>query len=205
MSLVSTQNQTTLVLSQVDAVRQVYYPSGTVRCDGIPVFRSQSARDLACLLDVDHEVTSWRCMPFALNDGDQTHVPDFLVERADCKVLMDALETPGDVVPEWISVQALASGHPYLAVSPAAPEYTIRLQNSQDLLRYAHWRCPLGDRIRLLAGLDEHGSMTVAEAMSAFRETPPIAGLSSLLLHRFVEVDLDAIIGPDTTVRRVAG
>jgi hypothetical protein len=51
--------------------------------------------------------------------------------------------------------------------------------------------------------LDEFASMTVAECLPAFRETVPIAGLSSLILHRFVEIDLDeARIGPETMVRR---
>ncbi|WP_210388408.1 hypothetical protein [Mesorhizobium caraganae] len=75
-----------------------------------------------------------------------------------------------------------------------------------DLLRYARWHCPLGDRVRLLAALDEHGSLTVAECLAAFHETVPIAGLSSLVLRRFVEIDLDeARIGPETAVRRIRG
>jgi hypothetical protein len=51
--------------------------------------------------------------------------------------------------------------------------------------------------------LDEQGSLSVSECLAAFRETVPIAGLSSLILHRFVDVDLDeAPIGPETAVRR---
>lgn len=45
---------------------------------------------------------------------------------------------------------------------------------------------PLGDRVRLLAALDEDGSIPVAECLGAFRETRSMAGLSSLILHRFV-------------------
>ena len=79
----------------------------------------------------------------------------------------------------------------------------FRLANARDLLRYARWLCPLGDRVRLLAALDEQGTIPLAECLSAFRETSAIAGLSSLILHRFVEVDLDeAPIGPETLVRR---
>ena len=64
----------------------------------------------------------------------------------------------------------------------------------------------MGDRVRLLAALDENGSMTVSECMPAFLETPPIAGLSSLILHRFVEIELDeARISPETQVRRSHG
>ncbi|WP_246688925.1 hypothetical protein [Mesorhizobium sp. WSM4310] len=64
----------------------------------------------------------------------------------------------------------------------------------------------MGDRIRLLGALDEAGSVSVGECLAAFRETVPIAGLSSLVLHRFVEIDLDeARIGPETAVRRIRG
>lgn len=30
-----------------------FYPSGTMRCDGSQVFRSQAARQVVCLLDLD--------------------------------------------------------------------------------------------------------------------------------------------------------
>ncbi|ASW06409.1 hypothetical protein CKA34_11265 [Rhizobium sp. 11515TR] len=77
-----------------------------------------------------------------------------------------------------------------------------RLQNARDLLRYAKYHTPLGDRIRLLAALEQEGSATVAECLSVFREISPMAGLSSLILNRFVTVDLDAeLISPHTVVR----
>lgn len=34
---------------------QIFYPLGTVRCDGPVLFRDQLARDIACLLDVDDD------------------------------------------------------------------------------------------------------------------------------------------------------
>ncbi|MDR7141843.1 hypothetical protein [Rhizobium sp. BE258] len=77
-----------------------------------------------------------------------------------------------------------------------------RLQNAKDLLRYANYRTPLGDRIRLLAALEQEGSATVAECLSAFKEIAPMAGLSSLILNRFIAVDLDAgLLSPHTVVR----
>lgn len=64
----------------------------------------------------------------------------------------------------------------------------------------------VGDRVRLLAGLDENGSLTVAECFGAFLETQPMAGLASLFLHRVVHIDLDhGLIGPETVVRRFHG
>ena len=79
-----------------------------------------------------------------------------------------------------------------------------RLQNSRDLLRYGSYRTSLGDRVQLLRALDEHGSLTFAECMTAFRETLPVAGLASLILQGYLEVDLDeAPLGPETLVRRI--
>jgi hypothetical protein len=70
-------------------------------------------------------------------------------------------------------------------------------------LRYARHEAALSDRIRLLAALDEYSSLTVAEALIVFRETKPVAGLASMVLHRFVTMDLDErLIGPETIVRR---
>lgn len=48
------------------------------------------------------------------------------------------------------------------------------------------------------------GSLAVAEALSALREGRPMARLAALILHRFIEIDLDeAMIGPETAVRRI--
>ena len=72
------------------------------------------------------------------------------------------------------------------------------------LLRYADYVVPLGDRLRLLAALDEHGSMPLAECLKAFRETNAVPGIAVLILHGYVEVELDdAPIGPETSVRRI--
>jgi hypothetical protein len=77
-----------------------------------------------------------------------------------------------------------------------------RLKNAKDLLRYGGYETPLSDRIRLLAALEDNGSLTVAECLPAFQDIKPIAGLASLVLHRFVTMDLDEIIGPETQVTR---
>lgn len=80
----------------------------------------------------------------------------------------------------------------------------FRLQNAHDLLRYGGWRTSLGDRVRLLAALDEHGSLTLAECIGAIQETRPVAGIASLILSGFLEVNLnDALLGPETVVRRI--
>ena len=180
-----------------------FHPRGTVRCGGMPLFRTQLARDFGCLLDIDPDVEEWSCLPLVLRSGGRTHVPDFLVAGGQGAWLMDAPET----APEpWVPEAACREGFRYGWKSADDIRAGTRLANARDLLRYARWSCPLGDRVRLLAALDENGSIPVAECLTAFRETNPIAGLSSLVLHRFVEVDLDeARIGPETLVRRCRG
>lgn len=192
-----------LASMRATAARLAFHPRGTVRCEGAPLFRNQLARDFACLLDVDAGVISWRCLPMVIMKEEDTHVPDFLVQRTDGSFVADAVPSEGNCASDWVCSAVLRQGHRYEAWPADRIRSGFRLQNAQDLLRYARWQTPLGDRVRLLAALDEHSSLTVVECLSALREIVPIAGLSSLILHRFVEIDLDeARIGPETTVRR---
>lgn len=182
--------------------RRTAPPYGGVRCEGPIRFRSPLARDMGCLLDLDPDLRSWRCLPLTLNNGSKEHVPDFAVDRGNHHVLCDVVPRKGKKPPDWAEQAAEQQGYAYEAV----PEEQIRgvhLENARDLLRYANARVTLGDRLRVLAALDERGSMTIAECMSAFREADPIGSLAALVLHRFVEIDLDeARIGPETQVRR---
>jgi hypothetical protein len=179
----------------------MFRPRGTARCVGKAAFRTQLARDLGCLLDLDDEVEAWSCLPAVLGHGEDAHVPDFLVQRSGRRhALVDAGAAPGR---PSLKAEAEERGYSYESWSAERIREGFRLRNAKDLLRYANWECPLGDRIRLLAGLDEAGSLTVAECLPAFAETRPMAGLAALVLHRFVFIDLDAaLIGPETAVRR---
>lgn len=183
-----------------------FEPLGTVRCVGAPLFRTRLSRDLACLLDIDADVRSWTCLPVLLRNGAESHVPDFQVVRKHGATFVDAVDAVDPAKAQcagWIDDAAMRIGSRHEVALEAEIRSGFRLANARDLLRYAKWRCPLGDRVRLLAALDEIGSMTVAECMPAFQETSPIAGLSSLILHRFVEIDLDdRRIGPESSVRR---
>ncbi|CAN7261995.1 hypothetical protein [Rhizobium sp. LjRoot258] len=61
----------------------------------------------------------------------------------------------------------------------------------------------MNDTIRLLAALEEAGSLTIAETFGLFRESPPMTAISWMILHRFVSADLGAgPIGPETSIRR---
>ncbi|OCP01417.1 MULTISPECIES: hypothetical protein [unclassified Ensifer] len=183
---------------------RVFYPSATVRCDGGKVFRSQAARDVGCLLDVDPSVVSWRCMSTAF--GDLSHSVDFEVVHDDGRViLLDAhdRELPRDVAS--YEDAARLRGAEYRRLSREDVHGGFRLKNAKDLLRYGNYTVPLGDRLRLLGALDEHGSMPIAECLNAFQETRPVAGLAAMILNRYLEVDLDdAPLGPETVVRRIA-
>ena len=192
-----------LASARAQAARRSHHPRGTVRCVGVPLFRNKLARDCACLFDFAPDILSWSCLPLELSDTRSFHVPDFKIERATGLTLVDVFQSLDDASVRWIKERALEAGYQHDVVMEQQINSGFRLRNAQDLLRYARWRTPLGDRLRLLAALDEHGTMTVTECLSAFRETLPIAGLASLILHRFLEVELDdELINPDTTVRR---
>lgn len=178
-----------------------YFQSNTVRCQGEVRFRFHAARDYACLLDVDDEVEAWSCQSTQLHNGQDAHAPDFTVRMSGGVCLVDVCRDGSAAAPSWIAHAAQASGWSHRVVYPHQFP-AIRLRNARDLLRYARFEISLSDRIRLLAALDAEGSLTVAECLSAFQRNP-IPSLASLILHRFVAIDLDEqLIGPETQVRR---
>lgn len=129
------------------------------------------------------------------------HVPDFLVDyEGGIRIYLDAVEVT--VAPEIAEGAALASFR-YRAVPRLEVEDGCRLANARDMLRYAHSRTPLNDRIRMLSALEEAGSLTIADCLLVFRETQPLTGVSWMYLHRLITMDIDEeMIGLDTVVRR---
>ncbi|HEX5933224.1 MAG TPA: hypothetical protein VFY63_03580 [Pseudorhizobium sp.] len=181
-----------------------FYPLATIKCEGSPVFRTQDARDFACLLDLDPEVDRWTCDGVSLQMGSVSYQTDFLVTSTEGRTFLADVGREKPTAPDWVEVAADRVGQGYRPVAMSDFADSNRLRNAKDLLRYGFYRCPLGDRIRILAALDEMGSLTVAEAMSAFREGRPMGCLASLIFQGFLEVDLDdALIGPETVVRRI--
>jgi hypothetical protein len=187
---------------RASAASRSFDPQGTMRCIGAPLFRTSLARDLGCLLDPDDQVTEWTCLPDLLQVGEAFHVPDSLAVRNGGGVYLDAVQTAGR--PQgWLDQAAALKSRRHKAVFEDDITSGVRLANARDLLHYARWRCPLGDRVRLLAALEENGALTLSEYLPAFREISAVPGLSSLILHRFVEVDLGAgRMCPETQVRR---
>lgn len=186
--------------TRLTACTHNYYPRGTVRCANSPLFRSAVARDVACLLDVDSEVTSWYCLPLELQAGSLRHVPDFEVICGDTSYLLDV-----DHPPVWVGEAASSVGYDYRSNPYDMEILSQRLANARDLLRYATYNVSLGDKIRLLSLLDEYGSMSIRECASCILNTSdPIGSIASMVLQRVVAIDLDDDpIGPDTRMRRV--
>ncbi|MFD1745796.1 hypothetical protein ACFSE1_10020 [Rhizobium helianthi] len=204
MTVVSTDRRDGDVPHKV-TLSPTYFPMPTIKCDGRAKFRSQQARDFACLLDLDLDVARWSTAPPLLRNGDDEYQLDFVVLTENGSFLIDVgQEEPSP--PIWLSGAVESMGHRYRSVAMIDFADSFRLRNAKDLLRYGFYRPPLGDRIRLLAGLEEMGSLTIAECLSAIREGRPMPTLASLILQGFLEVDLDdALLSPETQVRRIRG
>ncbi|NKN12278.1 hypothetical protein [Rhizobium laguerreae] len=183
-----------------------YFPFLTLKCVGRAVYRSREARNYACLLDLDPSVVSWRSLTYALadSDGPERYHVDFFVEKVDEHLLVEVCDRDlGNT--EWVSMLAKQFECRYQAVLMSEIRGQPRLQNAKDLLRYAGYDAALGDRIRILAALDELGSLTLAECLSAVRDGRPMQTVAAMILTGHVEVDLDKeLLGPDTVVRRAS-
>jgi len=194
-----------LATAKNSASIQKFPPSATIKCEGAPVFRSRTARDLACLLDLNPSVVSWTCMPVAIEVGAVIHVCDFgMIDVDSVYWLLDAPDRHGEFdIESHIDAAARVNGR-YRLVSRDEVYEGCRLRNARDLLRYGRHEVALGDRVRLLSVLDENGPLPLSDCLTVIRETQPVAAVAAMILNGFVEVDLDeAILGPETMVRRI--
>lgn len=179
-------------------------PAATLKAIGRPVFRSQEARDYACLLDLDPDVVSWQSFTHPLTDIGECqghHYVDLEVRTVTQSVMVE-VSTRDTEPPGWLRSTLAECGYQYQMVrfSELNP---IRVSNSRDLIRYAKREATLGDRLRVLSALDEMGTLTLAECLTAVREGRAMETIASLILRGHVEVDLDEILlAPDTVVRR---
>lgn len=170
------------------------------RCVGRFIARDQLARDVACLLEFEDTVSSWNCRSLEFRQGLDTYRPDFVAERSQDILVIDAIGQHRP--PPWISEAVRAENYTYQTWSRGDID-PIRLKNCKDLLRYAGTEVRLGDRIRLLSALEDQGSLTFSECLQMMRESQPICALANMILARFIEIDLDAaLLGPDTSVRK---
>lgn len=179
---------------------QVFYPLHTVYCSGFPKFRSQLARDVACLLDVDETVEGWSCQTMCFSNGTDVHVPDFIVERDDGQTYV--VDIAGQLpIPSWIARVAEREGVRYqLWTEQDIP--SIRLRNARDLLRYARFETSLADRLAVLIALKEAGSLRLSDLISMASGTKAVPIISAMILSRQLTIDLDEeLIGPDSVIR----
>ena len=158
------------------------------------------------MLDLDPDVVSWRCVTEAIvNDSGAArprwwHI-DFAVETENEALLVEVWQTTTGG-PAWLPRVAEKMGYRHQAISIRELDQNI-FENSRDLMRYIGSEVPLGDRVRVLAGLDEMGSLTLAECLTAIRESRPMHTVAAMILNGMLEVDLSqALLGPDTVVRR---
>jgi len=142
----------------------------------------------------------WNCRSLEFRQGLDTYRPDFVAERSQDILVIDAIGQHRP--PPWISEAIRAENYTYQTWSRGDID-PIRLKNCKDLLRYAGTEVRLGDRIRLLSALEDQGSLTFSECLQMMRESQPICALANMILARFIEIDLDtALLGPDTSVRK---
>lgn len=180
------------------------FPFATLKAVGHPVFRSQEARDYACLLDLDRGVVSWQ--PFTYQIADDVgqrrlrHHVDFVVQTMTERLMVEVC-TGDDEASEWLGNVLAMAGYRYQLVrfSDLNP---VRLVNARDLVRYARYEATLGDRIRVLAALDEMGTLTLTECLAAVCEGRAMETIASLILRGHLDVDIDEnLLGPGTVVR----
>lgn len=180
-----------------------FSPTATVKCEGMRIFRSRMSRDLACLFDVNPSISSWICMPTALDVDGMFHIPDFAVFNAEGEpAFYDAPDRSAKFHVEAVRAAAEKSGWRYRRATEDEIYEGFRYRNARDLLRYGDHDASLGDRVRLQAALSEHGSLTLVECLQMVRESKPMAAVAALILRGFLEVDLDeGEIGSETMVR----
>lgn len=189
----------------VEAAPQHTHFRPTVKGPARPAFRSKVVRDLSTILDLNRSVVSWSCNPPPLAVGDKDHSPDLRMQDADGGWwMLDAFDRKLPAETAVIAEAAAEQSYRYRVVDRSEIYDGFRLRNAGDLLRYAGHNVPLGDRVRLLAVLDENGSLSFADCLQVLREIQPVAGLASLILQGLIEIELDdALIGPETMVRRI--
>jgi hypothetical protein len=136
----------------------------SLKCKGHPVFRSKVVRDVACILDLNPDVAKWYTPAPELAWEALPHRPDFLVFDHDGRVrFIDAPDREVAVSDVDLISAALGQGASYRRMSSEELYDGFRVQNARDLLQYVNIHVTLADRLRLLAVLDQEGSLTMSD------------------------------------------
>lgn len=164
-----------------------------LKCRGEAMFASAMAVDMARLLDVDPDVDHWSC-GVPIEGG--ARLADFVTYGTRGKEHL-ILQSTTPSCPDPACLQTATKIVTRCDIDP------IRLENAKLILPFARWRVSLDDRVRLLAVLDEEGSVTLAECLGILCHTSrPVAAVAALALARVVDMDLDEPIGSRTRVIR---
>ncbi|QPA25596.1 hypothetical protein IR196_05740 [Brucella anthropi] len=184
---------------RLNASAYKFPPSQVLKCRGEPLFRSQQARDLACLFDLSPNVIAWTCLPLLVRFGDGYHIPDFAIQRNDGDYLVDAARTP-----EWAIEAAETDGWHYDCVSYKHDDNAVLIANAIDLLPYARTSTvSLSDRLRLLTVLDDDGPLPLKHCVQLLRNTgEPMATIAALYFSGEIVFDLTKRIDPNTRISR---
>jgi hypothetical protein len=149
MSLLPVNESEHLLSIRASASRSSRYPSRTIHCLGAAMFRTPDAHAFGCLLDLETDVLSWSCLPFVVVNDGELHVPDFVVQRVDGDFLVDVVVSENTQLPSWVAGAAARRGYSHFTVVKSdLIAKSVRIANAKDLLRYARWTTPLGDRLR---------------------------------------------------------
>lgn len=89
------------------------------KSQGTPSFRSQAARDVACLLDVDPDIVSWsrRDEDIDVIFETEVHTVDFVAETAEGRIFYHDVGDALPTAPEWIEFAVRRQGGIYNAMS----------------------------------------------------------------------------------------
>lgn len=185
--------------ARLNAATRTFPPSQVLKCRGEAIFRSQRARNLACLFDLDPNVHAWACLPVLLRFGDGYHIPDFAVHRSDGDYLVDTTSPP-----DWAIAAAETDGWLYDCVSYKQDDKAEGIANAVDLLPYALTSTvSLADRLRLLTALDEDGPLPLKYCIQLVRGTAdPMSAIAALYFSGEISFDLTERISPETRVSR---
>lgn len=171
-----------------------------LRCVGEAVLATPLAVDLARLLDVDADVERWSCGPAGTDASESARIVFEVIRATGTEHLLPSERS--DAGGEARERQP-ACGTARVRIVTRGDIDPIRLENAKLILPYAKWRVSIDDRVRLLAALDDEGSVTLGECLAIFRNTSrPIAAVAALALARVVELDLDEPLGSRTRVIR---
>lgn len=170
---------------------------------------SRLGADFLTLCDLDPEIAT-------VSRGDVTlelaggigHQPAYrLVLEDGASILADVVRdvTALPAPTQAIADAAAAAGHGYRLETAATLRAEPRFSTMRLVASCRRVRVGAGDRVRVLAALDEAGTLPLIEAASAARgAVDGVAAVLALACEGIVAIELEGPLGPETRVRRAS-